>query len=51
MIDTGDLSRIEKPVLAGDALVSALNNRFRTSVEDATVEAHTFSILKPASET
>ena len=48
MIVTGDLSRIEKPILAGDALVSALKARFRTSIEDATVEAHTFSILKPA---
>jgi ETFB lysine methyltransferase len=58
VIDTGVRSSIEKPVLSGDALVSALNNRFRTSVEDATVEAHTpgsmvrgsltFSILKPA---
>ena len=48
MIDTGDLSSIEKPILSGDALVSALNNRFRTAVEDATVKTHTFSILKPA---
>ncbi|HEY3747202.1 MAG TPA: methyltransferase domain-containing protein [Gemmatimonadaceae bacterium] len=48
MIDTGDLSSVEKPLLSGDALVTALNSRFRTSVEDATVEAHTFSILKPA---
>ncbi|MEO8910480.1 MAG: methyltransferase domain-containing protein [Gemmatimonadaceae bacterium] len=48
MIDEGDLASIEKPVLAGNALVTALNDRFRTSVEDATVEAHTFSILKPA---
>jgi ETFB lysine methyltransferase len=58
VIDTGDLSSIETPVLSGDALVTALNDRFRTSVEDATVEAHTpgsmvrgsltFSILKPA---
>jgi predicted nicotinamide N-methyase len=47
VIDTGDLSNIDA-VLAGDALVSALNRRFRTSVEDATVDAHTFSILKPA---
>ncbi|HEY8833288.1 MAG TPA: methyltransferase domain-containing protein [Gemmatimonadaceae bacterium] len=45
MIDKGDLSSID---LAGDALVTALNSRFRTSVEDATVDAHTFSILKPA---
>lgn len=48
MIDTGDLSKVEQPVLAGNALVSALTRRFRTSVEDATVDAHTFSILKPA---
>jgi predicted nicotinamide N-methyase len=48
MIDKGDLSHVGHAVLAGDALVSALNRRFRTSVEDATVEAHTFSILKPA---
>jgi len=47
VIDKGDLSNVEHPVLAGDALVSALNRRFRTSVEDATVEAHTFSILRP----
>jgi len=48
VIDKGDLSNLGHSVLAGDALVSALNRRFRTSVEDATVEAHTFSILKPA---
>lgn len=48
MIDAGDLSDLGKPALSGNALVSALNNRFRTSVEDATVDAHTFSILKPA---
>jgi ETFB lysine methyltransferase len=48
MIDKGYLSHVGHAVLAGDALVSALNRRFRTSVEDATVEAHTFSILKPA---
>jgi predicted nicotinamide N-methyase len=48
VIDTGDLSKVEQPVLAGNALVSALTRRFRTSVEDATVDAHTFSILKPA---
>jgi predicted nicotinamide N-methyase len=48
VIDKGDLSNIDHSVLAGDALVSALNRRFRTSVEDATVDAHTFSILKPA---
>jgi predicted nicotinamide N-methyase len=48
MIDGGDLSSIEKPALAGKALVTSLTNRFRTSVEDATVDSHTFSILKPA---
>ncbi|MDQ6768425.1 MAG: methyltransferase domain-containing protein [Gemmatimonadota bacterium] len=47
MIDSGDLSNVE-PVLTGNALVTALNRRFRTSVEDATVDAHTFSILRPA---
>ncbi|MEA2705381.1 MAG: lysine methyltransferase [Gemmatimonadaceae bacterium] len=48
MIDKGDLSNVDQSVLAGNALVTALNRRFRTSVEDATVDAHTFSILKPA---
>jgi len=48
VIDKGNLSSVDHPVLAGDALVTALNRRFRTSVEDATVDAHTFSILKPA---
>jgi SAM-dependent methyltransferase len=48
VIDKGDLSNVDNSVLAGDALVTALNRRFRTSVEDATVDAHTFSILKPA---
>jgi predicted nicotinamide N-methyase len=46
---SGDLSEIGKTaVLDGEALVIALTRRFRTSVEDATVDAHTFSILKPA---
>jgi predicted nicotinamide N-methyase len=48
VIDKGDLSNVDQSALAGDALVTALNRRFRTSVEDATVDAHTFSILKPA---
>ncbi len=48
MIDKGDLSSIDHSVLPGDALVTALNRRFRTSVEDATVDSHIFSILKPA---
>jgi predicted nicotinamide N-methyase len=47
LIDSGDLSNVE-PVLTGKELVTALNRRFRTSVEDATVDAHTFSILRPA---
>ena len=34
--------------LDGEALVGALTRRFRTSVEDATVDEHTFSILNPA---
>jgi predicted nicotinamide N-methyase len=44
----GELSKSESPVLAGKALVNALNNRFRTSIEPAIVSTHTFSILKPA---
>ena len=49
MIDKGELSKIETTaVLDGDALVVALTRRFRTSIEDATVDEHTFSILKPA---
>jgi predicted nicotinamide N-methyase len=48
VIDKGDLTSVDHSVLGGDALVTALNRRFRTSVEDATVDAHTFSILKPA---
>ena len=48
MIDKGDLSSVDHSVLSGDALVTALNRRFRTSIEDAAVNAHTFSILKPA---
>jgi predicted nicotinamide N-methyase len=35
-------------VLDGDALVVALGRRFRTSIEDAAVDEHTYSILKPA---
>jgi predicted nicotinamide N-methyase len=34
--------------LDGAALVGALQRRFRTSIEDATVDGRTFSILKPA---
>ena len=49
MIDSGDLSKLGRTaVLDGDALVVALTRRFRTSIEDATVDEHTFSILKPA---
>ncbi len=50
MIDRGNPSDIgtRVPVLDGEALVGALTRRFRTSVEDATVDEHTFSILKPA---
>ena len=49
MIDKSDLAGIGKTVaLNGDALVGALTRRFRTSVEDATVDEHTFSILRPA---
>ena len=49
MIDKSDLSDLGKSVtLNGDALVGALTRRFRTSVEDATVDEHTFSILRPA---
>jgi ETFB lysine methyltransferase len=48
VIDAADLSELGKRTLSGNALVSALSHRFRTSVEDATVDAHTFSILKPA---
>jgi predicted nicotinamide N-methyase len=49
VIDSGDLSNLGKSaVLDGDALVVALTRRFRTSIEDATIDARTFSILKPA---
>ena len=49
MIDKSDLTEIGKGVtLNGDALVGALTRRFRTSVEDATVDKHIFSILRPA---
>jgi len=49
VIDSGDLSRVGKlAILDGDALVVALTRRFRTSIEDATVDEHTYSILKPA---
>jgi predicted nicotinamide N-methyase len=49
VIDSADLSNVGRSaVLDGDALVVALTRRFRTSIEDATVDEHTFSILKPA---
>jgi len=50
MIDRGNPPDLgtSVPVLDGEALVGALTRRFRTSVEDATVDEHTFSILKPA---
>ena len=50
MIDRGNPSDLgtSVPFLDGEALVGALTRRFRTSVEDATVDEHTFSILKPA---
>ena len=49
MIDRGDVSRLgNTALLDGDALVLALPRRFRTSIEDATIDTRTFSILKPA---
>jgi len=49
VIDRGDVSRLgNSALLDGDALVLALTRRFRTSIEDATIDARTFSILKPA---
>ena len=49
MIDKAPISDSSKAaVLDGDALVLALNRRFRTSVQEAIVDEHVFSILKPA---
>jgi ETFB lysine methyltransferase len=48
VIDKPDLTNDRRLTLAGNALVSALTERFRTSVEDATLDTTTFSILKPA---
>ena len=49
MIDRPDLPNLGRTaILDGDALVVALTRRFRTSIEDATVDERTFSILKPA---
>jgi predicted nicotinamide N-methyase len=49
VIDRGDVSRLgNSALLDGDALVLALTRRFRTSIDDATIDTRTFSILKPA---
>jgi predicted nicotinamide N-methyase len=49
VIDRGDVSKLgNNALLDGDALVLALTRRFRTSIEDATIDTRTFSILKPA---
>jgi ETFB lysine methyltransferase len=49
VIDRGDVSRLgNSALLDGDALVLALTRRFRTSIEDATIDTRIFSILKPA---
>jgi predicted nicotinamide N-methyase len=49
VIDSTGVSRIGKTgTLDGDELVVALKRRFRTSIEDATIDERTFSILKPA---
>jgi predicted nicotinamide N-methyase len=49
VIDRGDVSRLgNSAILDGDALVLALTRRFRTSIEDATIDTRIFSILKPA---
>jgi len=49
VIDRGDVSKLgNSALLDGDALVLALTRRFRTSIEDATIDTRTFSILKPA---
>jgi len=49
MIDKAPSSaRREAAEAAGDALVLALTRRFRTSVQEAVVGDHVFSILKPA---
>ena len=38
----------QRAILDGDALVVALNRRFRTSMHEAIVDDHVYSILKPA---
>src|SRR5438067_5238077 len=49
MIDKAPSSaRREAAEAAGDALVLALTRRFRTSVQEAVVGDHVYSILKPA---
>jgi len=49
VIDRGDVSKLgNSALLDGDALVLALTRRFRTSIEYATIDTRTFSILKPA---
>jgi len=49
MIDKAPISDASKSaVIDGDALVLALSRRFRTSIQEAIVGEHVFSILKPA---
>ena len=49
MIDKAPISDARKSaVIDGDALVLALSRRFRTSIHEAIVGEHVFSILKPA---
>ena len=49
MIDKAPISDASKSaVMEGDALVLALSRRFRTSIQEAIVGEHAFSILKPA---
>jgi len=49
VIDKAPVSDARKgAVLDGDALVIALGRRFRTSIAEAVVDEHTYSILKPA---
>jgi predicted nicotinamide N-methyase len=49
VIDKAPISDASKSAaLHGDALVLALSRRFRTSIQEAVVENHVYSILKPA---
>jgi ETFB lysine methyltransferase len=48
MIDKASYDAPTGRKFEGDALVQALTKRFRTSVEDAIVDKHVYSILKPA---